>query len=210
MKTKWFGVALAVFGGLAAVSVANPANAQQQLATRDNSANIGAEYKVMVEYLTKFTEAMQGSNDKESTVTNLTALPEKTGVDLKGTEKEEEAAPATRSLLVKRGGEGREGFGGAGFLSWLFSKDFNIENPFEVPLKRERIERSRLEPSKEDEVDALDAQVNSPQFTYIIGLSKAVDDAFLPRERPIEVKGQEKEAAGFGAFAFPTDNEKKD
>lgn len=209
MKTIWFGVALALLGGLALVSVASPAQAQQ-LAPRDNSANtnIGAEYRVMLEYLTKFTEAMQGSTDKDSTVTNLTALPEKTGVDLKGTAKEEGTATAERSFLAKR--EEAGGLGGAGFLSWVFSKEFNIDDPFEAPLKREKIERAKREPAKEDEVDTLDSQIDSPQFSYIIGLSKAMNEAFLPRERVIQVKGQEKEDADFGAFSLPTDNEKKD
>jgi len=209
MKTKWFSASLALLGGLAALSLARPSLAQQAMATRDSSANIGAEYRVMTEYLTKITEALQGSNDKDSTVNNLTALPERTGVDLKGAVAKPEETTTRERTLASRGGI--EGLGGAGILGWIFSKDFNIDDPFEAPLKSRRVELER-EREKDDGVGALEAQVDVPQFSYIVGLSKAFNDVVLPsKDQVVEIKGRSgQDTDGFGAFTFPTENEKKD
>ncbi|KAB2841659.1 hypothetical protein F9K50_03520 [bacterium] len=180
MKNNRLYRLVAAFGLAACLTAAGELRAQDMLEKKDNvlgtqnpAASFGAEYQLMFQFVEKLKGALQSSTDKDSTAANLTALPK--SVDGK-VEAEAPIQGATarehglRKLAVERDITAQP------ILSWFLSKDFNLDDPFAAMTDSKRLVGvTKLRDRDGDEVDAMTEAIAIPQFTFLAGLTNALD-----------------------------------
>ncbi len=178
MKKLWLYRLIAAFGLTACLHLAGEARAQDLLERKDIATNpagtFGAEYGIMFTFVEKIKGALQGSTDNESTATNLTALPQSVDGKVEADTSIQASAKVReqglQKLTVDRDIKAQP------ILSWFLSKDFNLDDPFEAMMDSKRlVGATKLRDRDGGEVDAMTEAIAIPQFTFLAGLTNALD-----------------------------------
>lgn len=210
MRKTWVHRLLAVSGLAACICLAGQVHAQDLLERNPKiqgqsgaEASFGPEYQAMFKMLAKMSEALQGSTDSASTAANLSQMPEKMEGSIEA--KAFVSGDTSRENSYSRV-EGEKTFKGQAFLAWLISKDFNLDDPFDALLKQRHVETLNRRQLRESEIDSAAEAAGIPQFTYLAGITHALD-AMMIKDKDLEstsIRGVEKDSRDLDPLTFLT------
>jgi len=197
MNKKW----VHIFSAMAALAFSagiNTARAQDAATSKiigtentGQAGNFGAEYQILFGFLTKISESLQGSKDRESTVTNLIAAPKAVEGQVEQIAPSSTLATAqTKSLSRSENLSRIEGGRSNSVLNWFLSKDFNIDDPFDSFLKLREKDREK----NSDLEDAIE-KAEVPEFAFAVGLTEALNGFGKDKVREISKDNSPKEDA---------------
>ena len=210
MRKTWVHRLLAVSGLAACFCLAGQVHAQDLLERKPKlqgqsgaEASFGPEYQAMFRMLAKVSEALQGSTDSASTAANLSQMPEKMEGAVEA--KAFVSGDTSRQSAYTRV-DGETNFKGQAFLAWLISKDFNLDDPFDTLMKQRHVETLNRRQLRDSEIDTVAESAGIPQFTYLVGITHALD-AMMVKDRDLEstsIRGVEKDSRDFDPLTFLT------